>query len=351
MAKLLSDKFRDAIDNADFVDDKLVGLYQAVNGMSDDDFKEYMYTNRGYFKQNMPVAVDEIEGFQQYISEEPKWGVNDKIDYEKVTSSPDALSDEKFYNYDMKDMEYFGSKVGMSGREFLKQMTEDKINRDRNAIAKGEDEGGWFSSPKSFAKNLGGASMQLLAPRTQEAIARGEDPSTKDYLLDQASIIAETLPVGKIGQTRKLLQMGSNFLVPAAEEVADKIAYDVENPRGNLSYADITKGGAINYATPRLLTRFGVVDLDKIGKNTSIYNIIDETPIGPAGSISDIFTNKLGSTVYANRQAPGVIGMVASPLIKYEEEEANKKIRKKNKEKAEHKYKGKLTRKQLLGEE
>lgn len=345
MATLLSEKFREAIDNAEFSDPKLTELYKAVNGMSDEDFKEYMYANRGYFQKNMPVAVDEIEGFQSYISDMPNYGVKNKIDYEKLTGNPNAL--DSFYDYNMKDFEYFGSKVGMSGKEFMKRMAEDKLASDRHKIAYGEDEGGWFDSPKSFAKNLGGATMQLFAPRVQEAIARGEEPTTKDYILDQASNIAEALPVGKIGKTRKLLQFGSNFIVPAAEEVADYVAYDEENPRGNLSMADIVKGGSINYATPRLLNRFGIVDLDKIGKNVGMANVVDEAPIGPAGSISDIFTNKLGSSIYANRRAPGVIGVVATPLINYEEEKANEKIRNKNKEQSEKKYKGKLTRKML----
>lgn len=345
MAELLSEKFREAIANSDYTDNRLANLYDAVEGMSDEDFKEYMYSNRGYFQKNMPAAVEDIEGFQSYISEMPNYGVKNKIDYEKVTGNPNAL--DSFYDYNMKDFDYFGSKVGMSGKEFMKRMAEDKTASDRHKIAYGEDEGGWFDSPKSFVKNLGGATMQLFAPRVQEAIARGEEPTTKDYLLDQASNIAEALPVGKIGKTRKMLQMGSNFIVPAAEEVADYVAYDEENPRGNLSMADIVKGGSINYATPRLLTRLGIVDLDKIGKDVGMANIVGETPIGPAGSISDIFTNKLGSSVYANRRAPGVIGVVASPLINYEEEKANEKIRNKNKEKSEKKYKGKLTRKML----
>lgn len=345
MAELLSEKFREAIAKSDYTDNRLANLYDVVEGMSDEDFKEYMYANRGYFQKNMPAAIEDIDGFQSYISDMPSYGVKNKIDYEKITGNPNAL--DNFYDYNMKDFEYFGSKAGMTGKEFMKRMAEDKTASDRHKIAYGEDEGGWFDSPKSFAKNLGGATMQLFAPRVQEAIARGEEPTAKDYILDQASNIAETLPVGNIGKTRKLIQMGSNFIVPAAEEVADYAAYNEENPRGNLSMADILKGGSINYATPRLLNRFGIVDLDKIGKNVGMANVVGEKPIGPAGSISDIFTNKLGSSVYANRRAPGVIGVVASPLIKYEEENANEKIRNKNKEQSEKKYKGKLTRKML----
>ena len=67
---LLSEKFRSAIENSDFDDDTLAGLYDAVEGMSDEDFREYMYSHRVYFNQNMPVAVEEIPEYYQ----EPGWG-------------------------------------------------------------------------------------------------------------------------------------------------------------------------------------------------------------------------------------------------------------------------------------
>ena len=344
MAKLLSDKFREAIDNADFADDKLTGLYQAVNGMSDDDFKEYMYSNRAYFKQNMPVAVDEIEGFQQYVSEEPKWGVNDKVDYEKLTGSPDALSDEKFYNYDMKDMEYFGSKVGMTGRQFLKQMAEDKIKQDRYAIAHGE------SDNSSNLDKIASYALALFGPRQQEAIERGEDPSFQDYTLDMTEDLAYATPWSKIGVvtklpkvgglTKKMLTVGENAITPTITRVADKLAYDEDKPRGGEfskgDLLDIGKGYAVNEITPRLLNRVPITK-----------PIMSHIPL-PAQTFA---TNRIGDAVYENRQAPGGIGMLLNMFGKDIDAEEKEKQRQKNKEAAEKKYKGKLTRKLLEGEE
>lgn len=356
MAKLLSDKFREAIDNAEFPgDDKLIDLYQAVNGMSDEDFKEYMYSNREYFKRNMPVAVDEIEGFQGYVADEPTYGAVN-IDYDKITGTPDAL--DKFYDYDMKDMEYFGSKVGMTGREFMKKMSEDKIQHDRKKIAHGEDAGGWFDSPTAFAHNLGGAVMNVLAPRSQEAIERGEAPSVKDVALDVAVDAAQTLPMGKITKVpaatkalgiRNIL---ANAAVPTAAEVADAAAYDEENPRGNFDIIDVAKGTGVNVMMPRMVRRFGSDKWDDIGKNITTKNIPYIRKVlarGMEAGPSEIITNKTGDVVYQNRATP--LPIVGSLLEKEQKERKAKEEREKNKAEAEKKYKGKLTRKQLLGEE
>ena len=332
--KLLSEQFRKEIEDSPFTDDNVADLYEAVKGMSDDEFKEYIYTNRTYFKQNMPAVVDGISSFQKFVSEEPNWGVKKGLDYEKITGSSDAL--DKFDEYDMKDMEYFGSKVGMTGKEFLNQMAKDKINQDRRRIAHGEDEGGWFDSPKSFAKNAGGAFMNVMAPRTQEAIERGEDPSAKDYLLDQGSNLLETLPVGKISRGKKLMELVANGLVPLTEEVADAIAYGDENPRGNFSVADVVKGTGVNFATPKLLNRWGV-DINQVGSKTGIP--WSKLQLLGQGNLTDIFTNKLGSQIYANRQAnmPG-LNLILRPLSEYEKEKDEEKLRKKNKESATKKY-------------
>lgn len=349
MAELLSEKFRKSIDDSDIVDQRLTGLYQTVEGMSDEDFKEYMYSNRGYFKQNMPVAIDEIPGFQQYVSEEPTYGVAN-IDYEKVTGSPDAL--DKFYDYDMKDMEYFGSKVGMTGREFMKHMAEDLVKKERHDIAHGNSENSpWYDKAVSYV-------MPVLAPRQQEAIARGEDPSTADYALDLVEDAAYMMPYGAAGAkaatklatkapklanaTRKVLTAGENVIAPAVTTVADKLVYDEEDPRGGdvlspETGVKVAKGWAVNKYMPKLTNRVPAIrtTLEQLGAHTQ-----------------NLITNRAGDALYESKQAPGAAGMILNAVDKNLIKEAeDKKKREKNKEKAEHKYKGKLTRKQLLGEE
>lgn len=349
MAELLSNKFRKAIEDSDFTDNKLADLYDAVEGMSDEDFKEYMFSNREYFKRNMPAAVDEVAGFQGYVADEPTYGVAN-IDYEKVTGSPDAL--DKFYDYDMKDMEYFGSKVGMTGREFMKQMAEDLTKKERHDIAHGNSENSpWYDKAVSYV-------MPILAPRQQEAIERGEDPSTEDYTLDLLEDAAYMMPYGaagaKIGTklatkspklanaTRKVLTAGENVIAPAVTTVADKLVYDEDDPRGGDVLSPetgikVAKGWLVNKYMPKLTNRVPAIrtTLEQLGAPTQ-----------------NLITNRAGDALYESRQAPGAAGMILNTIDKnFIKEAEDKKKREKNKEKAENKYKGKLTRKQLLGEE
>lgn len=339
MAELLSEQIRKQLRDTPLISDELDRMYDELEGLSDEEAKKYLYVNKPTFDKN-PAFMDYLPDAAKYVSKEPDWIAKD-IDYKKVTGSDDPLSDEKFNSYTMKDIENFGKEVGMSGRDFLKKMTEDKIAYDRHKIAHGEDEGGWFESPKSFAKNLGGAFMNVMAPRTQEAIERGEEPSLKDYALDIGQDVAETLPMGKIAKGKKAANFLLNFAVPAASETADVIAYDEDNSRGNASLADVMIGGSINYATPRLFNKIGV-NMDNVGKTAGIPIkwLKDKTP---EGQITDFVTNKAGTQIYSDRRAPGIIGMFVKPVSDYEKEEDTKKRKKKAKESA--------TRKYLLGNE
>lgn len=354
MAKLLSEQFRENIRKSDVRDDLTAGLYDAVKDMSDEDFKEYMYSSRKYFKENMPIAVDKIEGFQQYVSEEPSWGAQN-IDYKKVTGSEDAL--DKFNDYDMKDFEYFGSKVGMTGKEFMQQMAKDKTELDRYRIAHGEDAGGWFDSPTAFAHNLGGAFMNVLAPRTQEAISRGEEPTMKDYALDIGLDAAQAIPVGKLAKVPAGAKMFgirnvlANAAVPTVGETADAIAYGDENPRGNFDPIDVAKGTAVNIMMPRFLKKYGSESWDDVAKNLTTKNIPGLgkiLSIGPEGTISEIATNKSGDVLYSNRGTP--LPIVGPMLDKEQKEKAIEKEKEENKKKAKKNAES-ITRRYLLGEE
>ena len=330
MAEILSEQIRKKLRSTPIEDELLDKFYDDIEGLSDEEVKKYIAVNKPVFDENQAIA-DYVPEIQQYISEEPKYGVQN-IDYEKVTNSPDALSDEKFYQYTMKDMDYFGSKVGMTGREFLQKMKEDKIAHDRHAIAHGEDEGGWFESPKSFAKNLGGTAMSLLAPRSQEAIERGEEPTDKDYLNDT---IQNALYVG----AGRIPYVG-DVVAPAVMEALDYAAYgdDENNPRGNFSMTDIAKGTLINrWGGKRIQPRLEKLHLP--------------------GSLAGFVTNEIGDALYGNKKigqiplmVPGV-NIAAKAAQDVLDEDLAKKERQKAKKEAEHKYKGKLTRKQLLGEE
>ena len=390
MAEKLSDKFRKSIEDSEFTDDRMADLYEAVEGMSDSDFKEYMYANRAYFDQNMSAAVDAIPGFRKLISVEPDYGAK-QIDYKKVTGSPDAL--DRFDEYTMKDMEAFGEQVGMTGNEFLNRMAQDKIKQDRERIAHGEGSGGWFDSPRAFAENLGGLTMNLLSPRTQEAIARGEDPQGKDYINDIAQNVLYAMPWGKLTTAAKaddvikaaqqakkftarnwarradralakkvpelnnpttkgklkdaLIGASQNAITPAALEVMDYGAYgaygdDPDNVRGKLNPIDILAGTGVNWKAGKLIEP----RIEKL--------------IGPgkgAGGVTTWLTNQAGDRLYGDRSMGSILGRAlpgAGPAINEvtraleldTEESKMQRAREKN----EKKYKGKTTRAMLKGD-
>ena len=396
MAEKLSDKFRKNIENSDFTDDRLADLYDAVEGMSDSDFKEYMYANRAYFDQNMSAAVEDIPGFRKLISVEPDYGTKE-IDYKKVTGSPDAL--DRFDEYTMKDMEAFGEQLGMTGNEFLNRMAQDKVKQDRERIAHGEGSGGWFDSPRAFAENLGGVAMNLLAPRTQEAIARGEDPQGKDYINDTAQNILYAMPWGKLTTAAKAddvikaaqqakkftarnwarradralakkvpelnnptvkaklkdaaLGASQNAITPAAMELLDYGAYGAyaddpdENVRGKFNPIDILTGTAVNWGGGK----FVGPKIEKV-----IPPDIDNA-MGAAGGITTWLTNHASDRLYGDRSMGSILGRAlpgAGPAInevtralELDTEESKKQ---RAREKNEKKYKGKTTRAMLKGD-
>lgn len=389
MAEKLSDKFRKSIEDSEFTDDRMADLYDAVEGMSDTDFKEYMYANRAYFDQNMSVAVDAIPGFRKLISVEPDYGAK-QIDYKKVTGSADAL--DRFDEYTMKDMEAFGEQVGMTGNEFLHRMAQDKIKQDRERIAHGEGSGGWFDSPRAFAENVGGLAMNLLAPRTQEAIARGEDPQGKDYINDIAQDVLYAMPWGKLTTAAKTadvikaaqqakkftarnwarradralakqvpelnnptvkgklkdaaLEVSKNAITPAALEVMDYGAYgaydDPDNVRGKLNPIDILAGTGVNWKAGKLI-------------EPRLEKLLGAGKV--AGGVTTWLTNHAGDRLYGDRSMGSILGRAlpgAGPAInevtRALELDTEESKMQKSREKNEKKYKGKTTRAMLKGD-
>lgn len=371
MAEKLSDKFRNNLRNVDVEDDILNDLYDAVKDMSDEDFKEYMSANKGYYERNLPVVIEAIPEFREYISVEPGHTAA-PIDYEKVTGSPDAL--DRFHEYNMKDMELFGSKVGMTGKEFLQRMAEDKTKLDRMRIAHGEDAGGWTEAP---VRNLAGAALTLLSPRVQEAIERGEEPQTRDYYNDMIQNALYATPWGKLTpvvksvplfgeakfasralaknniarsalqkaenimnkaeeQAGKLvtkalntgLKAGSNAITPTAMEVLDSYAYEDDLPRGTMSPTDILSGTTLNWFGGKLLGR-------RVDKNFS--------NLGPGAT--SWLTNRGSDLLYSNKGAGSMLGRAipgAGPVMNqvvgaFEETEEAKKLRL-AREKAQEKF-------------
>lgn len=251
MAELLSDKLRKQIEDSGHTDDITAGIYEAIKGMSDQDLREYLWSSRQFYNQNIPGVIEDVPDLQEYLNTRPNFG-NVKIDLAKAFNDPDIFNNMD--KLDAQQIDYVARKNGMNYNDFVNQMYAQKLQHDRSAIARGEDKGGWFDSPEAFVHNLAGGVLGTFGPRQREAIERGEEPGVKDYAGDIGQQALYLMPWGRvIGGAGKLAMMGrgaSNFVAPLATEAYDAAVYDEENPRGEFDYGDVLRGGAVNLAAP-----------------------------------------------------------------------------------------------------
>lgn len=239
-------------------------LADAIDNLqSDKDVKEYIWANRGYFDKTIDAAaLKDAPNFRSTI-------------YGQMPSSEIKLDkefgkdwDKNFSQIPWNKIEYVAEQYGIDPKELNKQMADVATQNERYRIAHGEDLGGWFDSPASFAHNLGGATMSLFGRREQEAIARGEEPSYKDIALDASESALYAIPYGnvlkgvkvsgKVGAalTGKAAQTAlTNTVAPVVTEAGDAVLYSDDNPRGEFSMQDVGTGIATNYAAPWVLNR------------------------------------------------------------------------------------------------
>lgn len=243
-------------DKKETLQDKLykelykAGLDDVANVVADleddDEVRKYMWGNRGFFdKMYNDEDFQMAPTFSDLVHNDYTGG---KIDYDKQFGKD---WDKNFNDISVNKIKYEAMKAGKDWKKMLNEMSTEATKRERYRIAHGEEEGGWFDSPKAFARNLHGAATNMFAPRSQEAIERGEEPSLKDQALDAGQNVLESLPWGRalkgagVG-TRYLL---SNATTPFVTEALDAAAYD-EGPRGDFSLSDATVGAGINVAAP-----------------------------------------------------------------------------------------------------
>lgn len=271
---LLSSKLIEQIKNSGYQELPLLkGMTDQIKNMSDKDVKEYIYNQRQFLNQMLPgKAIESIPDLQEYMTIQPDYGVKN-TNYAKMFNDPDVL--DKLNEIPFRDIEYIARKNGMTGKELLKDMTEAKIAKDREAIAHGR----WRSDasiPENLANEVGGTLLTLFGRRQQEAIERGQEPEFKDIAGDVGEQLAYMAPVGriagpvakvaaripKIGQSASKVastaaNVGSNAIVPTASELYDTMVYDNDNPRGEFSIADALVGTGVNTVTPYVLRRAG----------------------------------------------------------------------------------------------
>lgn len=261
MAELLSSKLRKQIEDSGYDDDLTAGFYNAIENMSDQDLREYIWANRGYFQKMMPGLVKDVPDLAEYVNQRPNFG-NQKVDLVKAFNDPDIMN--KLNQLTPEEIDYVARKNGMNYQDFVKQMWNQKLDYDRNNIAHGgsikdiadpEKYISFWNNP--IADNIGGAALSLFGKRQQEAIARGEDPGLKDYAGDIGEQALYMAPWGRgmqaLGAAGKLAKAGalaSNAVAPVATEAYDAAVYDEDNPRGEFNTGDVLMGTTTNLVAP-----------------------------------------------------------------------------------------------------
>lgn len=230
--------------------DLILSLMNRIDESNDDrEIHNIIWTNRDLplrmFTNDelsvMPTVADIVMG-------EP---VTDNFDYDKQFGK-DWYKD--FENIPVTKIQLVADKAGRDWKELNKEMADEATKRLRADIAAGKD-GDVLDRAAGFVTNM-------VFPRGTEAVARGEEPSAKDYIGDIGQNVLYATPWGGVarglGATSKvggalIRGAASNVTAPLASEVYDTAVYDEENPRGNFSVADVAGGTSTNVITPAIL--------------------------------------------------------------------------------------------------
>lgn len=265
-----------AAENPSFRDEVIFGLLDLMDQTeSDIELQELLRVQNSFLSQT--VEAKGMPTFSKALHTEPAWGKEKTLDMKKMFGE-NAL--DEWMKVPWADIKYMAEQYDMDPMVLAKELREQGGKERRRKIAHGEDLGGWFASPASFAHNLGGSIMTLLAPRAQEAIERGEDPEFKDYALDALQNAAYTLvKIPGSGKALSAIQksapkvgaminstggklaggLASNARNPILMEVADDIAYDdEENARSDASLSDVITGTGVNVLAPILTKGVGM---------------------------------------------------------------------------------------------
>lgn len=244
----LKDKVLDELYKNNYRD-----LYNQIDQIDNDvDVANYINSSKKYFTQTMTNKdLEGMPSFSQALFGELKTG---NVDYNKEFGE-DWYN--KFEEIPYQEIQYVADKQGVNPKDLINKMGEEATKLRRQDISLGKD-GDKLDRVAGFVTNM-------VFPRGTEAVARGEGPSTEDYVGDVGQNLLYATPWGGVargfGATSKVAGpairgVASNVTAPLTSEIYDTAVYDKENPRGNFSIADVAGGTLTNVVTPELL-RFG----------------------------------------------------------------------------------------------
>ncbi len=239
------------------------------------------------------------------------------LGYSSVQDMIDGNASWEKVPYD-RYVEIFGNDAD-TVRDILKSATHDyfaeRLKEERKAVTHDGSVSAWI------ARNL-------VAPRSVEAVERGEEPSAKDIALDAGEVVASFFtPFGRVasslskvpkfskvieglGRVKKIPFAGKILanvpdasIAPFAMETADAIAYGDENERRSFELSDPFVSTAFNAAIPYLAKR----GLDMLGdaaqkggnlvankEKGAIEAKIKKAPEEAAEAVEDVLPEKAG---------------------------------------------------------
>ena len=280
----LKDKVLDELHNNNYMD-----LYNQIDQIDNDvDVANYINSSKKYFTQTM--SNKDLEGMPTFSSAlfgELKTG---KVDYDN------EFGKDWYNRYEeipYQEIKYVADKQGVNPNDLINKMSEEATKLRRQDIALGKD-GDKLDRAAGFITNM-------VFPRGTEAVARGEEPTTKDYVGDIGQNVLYATPWGGVarglGATSRvggalIRGVASNATAPLASEVYDTAVYDKENPRGNFSVGDVGLGTATNMITPAIL-RGTVSRAGRIFHGASKFN-----EFGTGQTAKEIAEEELGKYRY-----------------------------------------------------
>lgn len=240
----------------------LKGLYDKIDTYDNDtDIVNTVWANK-----DLPLRMisnkdlsEMLPGLSNLLIGEPRTG---EVNLEKAFGK-DWVSN--FENIPYNQIALVAEKNGVDPNKLLYTMRDMATAQRREDIAHGrwDSNDPWYTN---VANEIGGTALNLFGKRQQEAIARGEDPSLKDYGLDIGQSALEAVPYGRLAKLAKAPTLlnaaaygGSVAAAPIVTEIADANLYEDSNPRGQFDPYEVMTGIGTNLVGDVLLRGGGNV--------------------------------------------------------------------------------------------
>ena len=274
MASKIKEKILDELTELNSLTDSetkqglLLSLAERVNELDDDrDIRNLLWANRDLTSRMFTGPEFQVMPSVGEIMMSP--APSDELDYEKEFGKDWYKNLE---NIPTSKVQFMADKNGLDWKKVVEDMATKATAMQRDDIAHGRwDES--LPTSENIKNEVGGTLMSLFGRRQQEAIARGEEPTAKDYAGDIAENSMYAVPWGRALGAAGAVAKGSkvaraltgpaaryvmgNATAPIAAEVYDAAAYDNDNPRGEFNPGDVGTGIATNMAAPVIMQRLG----------------------------------------------------------------------------------------------